>query len=101
MVSMRRLSGSRRKPKGMKISPEMSHFPVYRMGSVRSQCRTRRKRALAREVVMAAMEIPAARRRCSRNKTRMRAKATKGVADARAAASRVGSWSQEGFILSL
>jgi hypothetical protein len=51
--------------------------------------------------VMAAIEIPAARRRFGRNKTRMRAKATKGVADARAAASRVGSWSQEGFILSL
>ena len=92
MVSINRLKGSRRKPKGMLISPDISQRPVICMGACMDQFRTSRKTALASETPTAAMEIPAERRACGRAKSMMSAKAANGVSALRAAARRFASW---------
>jgi hypothetical protein len=91
MVSMSRLRGSKRKPMGMWMSPDISQRPVICIGAGRDQFRTSRNTALASDIPTAAMEIPAERRACDRVNSIMSAKDANGVNALRAAARRFGS----------
>ena len=58
-VSMSRLVGSIRKPKGTLMSPDISHRPIYSIGCARRQPAISKKTDPTREIAKAAIDKPA------------------------------------------
>jgi hypothetical protein len=98
---MRRLVGSRRNPKGMKMSPEISHLLAYWTGKARSLPARKRFKAPIMEIVTAAMDRLQESLGCLRVKIMIRTKERKGSHAVSMVIIRSISWRKDESMINL